>query len=44
MNSGMQEEIDREVGSEEESVRVQKLLLILDEHYSERGDQSIAGG
>ncbi len=29
---------------EEESVRVQKLLLILDEHCLERGDQSIAGG
>jgi hypothetical protein len=28
----------------EESIRVQKLLLILDEHCSWRGDQSIAGG
>jgi len=28
----------------EESVRVQKLFLILDEHCSGRGDQSIARG
>jgi len=44
MSSRIHEETDWEVGLEEESVRVQKLLLILDEHCLERGDQSIAGG
>jgi hypothetical protein len=33
-----------EVGSEEESVRVQKLLWILDERCSGKGDQSIVRG
>ncbi len=33
-----------EVGSEEESVRVQKLLWILDERCSGKGDHSIVGG
>jgi hypothetical protein len=44
MSSGIHEETNSEVGLGEESVRVQKLLLILDEHCSERGDQGIAGG
>jgi hypothetical protein len=41
----MHGETDWEVWFLDESVRVQKkLFLILDEHCSGRGDQSIAGG
>ncbi len=43
-SSGMHGETDWEVWFLEENVRVQKLFLILDEHCSGRGDQSIAGG
>jgi hypothetical protein len=40
----MQVETDWEAGFGEESVRVHKLLGILDEHCLGRGDRSIAGG